>query len=99
MLARAGISIPDGRVATTPAQAEAAANALGLPVVVKAQVHVGGRGKAGGGKLAKTAAEAKAHATAILGMDIKGLTVRTIYVEGAAKIAKELYLGITIDRD
>ena len=99
VLARAGVAIPEGRTATTPAEAEAAAIALGLPVVVKAQVHVGGRGKAGGVKLAKTAAEAKAHATAILGMDIKGLTVRTVYVERAAKIAKELYLGITIDRD
>ena len=99
VLARAGIAVPEGRTATTPEEAEAAAIALGLPVVVKAQVHVGGRGKAGGVKLAKTAAEAKAHAKAILGMDIKGLTVRTIYVERAAKIAKELYLGITIDRD
>jgi succinyl-CoA synthetase beta subunit len=99
VLARAGISIPDGRVATTPAEAEAAANVLGLPVVVKAQVHVGGRGKAGGVKLAKTAAEAKAAAQTILGMDIKGYTVRRVYVERAAKIAKELYLGITVDRD
>ena len=99
VLARAGIAIPEGRTAMTPDEAEAAATALGLPVVVKAQVHVGGRGKAGGVKLAKTAAEARAHATAILGMDIKGLTVRTVYVERAARIAKELYLGITIDRD
>ena len=99
VLARAGVAIPEGQTAFTPDEAEAAAIALGLPVVVKAQVHVGGRGKAGGVKLAKTAAEARAHAGAILGMDIKGLTVRTIYVERAAKIAKELYLGITIDRD
>ncbi|HEX9494492.1 MAG TPA: ADP-forming succinate--CoA ligase subunit beta [Candidatus Limnocylindria bacterium] len=99
VLARAGIAIPDGRTATTPADAEAAAGALGLPVVVKAQVHVGGRGKAGGVKLAKTPAEARAAAQAILGMDIKGFTVRTVYVERAAQIAKELYLGITIDRD
>ena len=99
LLARAGITVPEGRVATTPAEAEAAATALGLPVVVKAQVHVGGRGKAGGVKLAKTAAEAKASAQSILGMDIKGFTVRQVYVEKAARIAKELYLGITIDRD
>ena len=99
VLAQAGIAIPDGRVATTPAEAEAAATDLGLPVVVKAQVHVGGRGKAGGVKLAKTAAEARAHATAILGMDIKGYTVEKVYVERAAKIAHELYLGVTIDRD
>ena len=99
VLSGAGISIPEGRVATTPAEAESAATALGFPVVVKAQVHVGGRGKAGGVKLAKTAAEAKAAAQAILGMDIKGFTVRRVYVERAAQIAKELYLGITLDRD
>jgi len=99
VLAQAGIAVPAGRVATTAAQAEAAAAALGLPVVVKAQVHAGGRGKAGGVKLAKTAAEARAHAQAILGMDIKGHTVEKVYVERAAKIAQELYLGVTIDRD
>ena len=99
VLARAGIAVPEGRVAYTPAEADAAAIALGLPVVVKAQVHVGGRGKAGGVKLAKTHAEAQAHAEAILGMDIKGLTVEKVYVEKAAKIAKELYLGVTLDRD
>ena len=99
VLAEAGIAIPEGRVATTPAEAEAAATALGLPVVVKAQVHAGGRGKAGGVKLAKTAAEAREHAAAILGMDIKGYTVVKVYVERAAKIAQELYLGVTIDRD
>ena len=99
VLAEAGIAIPEGRVATTPAEAEAAATALGLPVVVKAQVHAGGRGKAGGVKLAKTAAEARDHAAAILGMDIKGYTVVKVYVERAAKIAQELYLGVTIDRD
>ena len=99
VLARAGIAIPEGQVATTPAEVETAATALGLPVVVKAQVHVGGRGKAGGVKLAKTAAEAKEAAQAILGMDIKGFTVERVYVERAAKVAQELYLGITIDRD
>jgi len=99
VLAEAGIAIPAGRVATTAAEAEAAAGELGLPVVVKAQVHVGGRGKAGGVKLAKTAAEARARAQAILGMDIKGYTVAKVYVERAAKIAQELYLGVTIDRD
>jgi len=99
VLAQAGIAIPEGRLATTPDEAEAAATALGLPVVVKAQVHAGGRGKAGGVKLAKTAAEARAHAQAILGMDIKGYTVEKVYVERAAKIAQELYLGVTIDRD
>ena len=99
VLARAGIAVPAGRVATTVAEAEAAAAALGLPVVVKAQVHAGGRGKAGGVKLAKTVAEVRAHAEAILGMDIKGYAVEKVYVERAAKIAQELYLGVTIDRD
>ena len=99
VLARAGVAIPEGRIADTPQAAFDAATALGLPVVVKAQVHAGGRGKAGGVKLAKTAEEARTHAQAILGMDIKGFTVHRVYVEKAAKIAKELYLGITIDRD
>ena len=99
VLARAGIAIPEGRVATTPEEAERAATELGLPVMVKAQVHVGGRGKAGGVKLAKTTAEAKAHARAILGMDIKGFVVGRVYLERAARIATELYLGITVDRD
>ena len=99
LLARAGIAIPEGRIATTPEEAEAAARALGGTVVVKAQVHAGGRGKAGGIKLAKTPAEAGEHASAILHMSIKGLRVRKVYVERAAQIAKELYLGITLDRD
>ncbi len=99
MLARAGIPIPDGRPALTPDEAAAAASALGPPVVVKAQVHVGGRGKAGGIKLAKTADEARTHANAILGMAIKGLRVEKLYVEHAARIATELYLAVTLDRD
>src|SRR6266849_5630431 len=99
LLARAGITIPEGRIATTPEEAEAAARALGGTVVVKAQVHAGGRGKAGGIKVAKTPNEAREHAAAILHMRIKGLRVRKVYVEKAAQIAKELYLGITIDRD
>jgi succinyl-CoA synthetase beta subunit len=99
VLARAGIPIPDGRVATTPQEAEAAAKAIGAPVAVKAQVHVGGRGKAGGIKVAKTPSDAKAAASGILGMDIKGLRVGKVYVERAADVASELYLGITLDRD
>ena len=99
ILARAGIPIPDGRLATTPNEAEAAAKAIAAPVAIKAQVHVGGRGKAGGIKIAKTPAEAKAAAGAILGMDIKGLRVEKVYVERAADVAGELYLGITLDRD
>ena len=99
VLARAGIAIPEGRLALTPAEAEQGAKELGFPVVVKAQVHMGGRGKAGGIKVAKTAEEARAHAQSILGMDIKGLRVEKVYVERAAKIAQELYLGVTLDRD
>ncbi|HEY6958316.1 MAG TPA: ADP-forming succinate--CoA ligase subunit beta [Candidatus Limnocylindria bacterium] len=99
LLARAGIPVPEGRIATTPEEAEAAARALGGTVVVKAQVHAGGRGKAGGIKVAKTPAEAGEHAKAILHMQIKGLRVRKVYVERGAQIAKELYLGITLDRD
>ncbi len=99
LLARAAISVPDGRIATTPEEAEAAARAIGGTVVVKAQVHAGGRGKAGGIKVAKTPAEAREHASAILHMEIKGLRVRKVYVERGAQIAKELYLGITLDRD
>ena len=99
VLARAGIPIPDGRIATTPQEAEAAARAIGAPVAVKAQVQVGGRGKAGGIKVARTADEARAAAAAILGMDIKGLRVEKVYVERAADVDRELYLGITLDRD
>jgi succinyl-CoA synthetase beta subunit len=99
LLARAGIPIPDGRLATTPEEAEAAARGIGGTVAVKAQVHAGGRGKAGGIKIAKTPNEARDHASAILHMNIKGLRVRKVYVERAAQIAKELYLGITLDRD
>jgi len=99
VLQRAGIPIPDGRLATTPDEAESAAKAIGAPVAVKAQVHAGGRGKAGGIKVAKSPSDAKAAASGILGMEIKGLRVEKVYVERAADIASELYLGITLDRD
>jgi succinyl-CoA synthetase beta subunit len=99
LLARAGIPIPAGRLALTPEDAAAFAREIGAPVAVKAQVHVGGRGKAGGIKLAKTPDEARDAFRAIHGMDIKGLRVEKVYVEKAAKIAKELYLGVTVDRD
>jgi succinyl-CoA synthetase beta subunit len=99
ILARAGIPIPDGRLARSPEEVEAAAKGIAAPVAVKAQVHAGGRGKAGGIKVAKSPAEAKAAAGAILGMDIKGLRVEKVYVERAADVASELYLGITLDRD
>jgi succinyl-CoA synthetase beta subunit len=94
----AGIPVPPGEIATTPEQAEKLAEKFGGMVVVKAQVHSGGRGKAGGVKLAKNAAEAKAHAQAILGMDIKGLTVEKVLVTPAEEIATEAYVGVLIDR-
>src|SRR5207247_1166272 len=93
-----GIPVPPGEVATTPAEARASADRLGGKVVVKAQVHAGGRGKAGGVKIAKTAAEAEAHARAILGMTIKGLTVHNVLVAPTAEIASESYVGIIVDR-
>ena len=93
-----GLPVPPGEVATTPQEARAIAERYGAAVVVKAQVHAGGRGKAGGVKLAKTAAEARAAADAILGMTIKGLTVRKVLVAPAAEIAHEAYVGIIVDR-
>jgi succinyl-CoA synthetase beta subunit len=98
ILRRHGIPVPPGDVATTPAEARAIAERLGGKVVVKAQVHAGGRGKAGGVKLAKTAAEAEANAKAILGMTIKGLTVEKVLIAPAAEIASESYVGIIVDR-
>ena len=98
ILRRHGIPVPPGDVASTPAEARALAEKLGGKVVVKAQVHAGGRGKAGGVKLAGTPAEAEAHAKAILGMTIKGLTVHKVLVAPAADIASESYVGILVDR-
>jgi len=92
------IPVPDGEVAATADEVEAIAARLGGPVVVKAQVHAGGRGKAGGVKLAADPAEAHAHATRILGMSIKGLPVRRVLVVPAAEIASECYVGIIVDR-
>jgi succinyl-CoA synthetase beta subunit len=93
-----GIPIPKGRVATTAAEAKAIAEELGGRVVVKAQVLVGGRGKAGGVKLAKDPDEAEQLAGHILGMDIKGLPVRKVLVDEAAGIENEIYFSITNDR-
>ncbi|MEP6990062.1 MAG: ADP-forming succinate--CoA ligase subunit beta [bacterium] len=93
-----GVPIPAGEVASTPEQVEAIATKIGGMVVVKAQVHTGGRGKAGGVKLAKTPAEAKAIASKILGMKINGLTVYKVLVTAAADIATEAYVGIIMDR-
>lgn len=98
LLRRQGIPVPPGEVATTPAEARTIAERFGGKVVIKAQVHAGGRGKAGGVKLAKTAAEAEAHAKAIIGMTIKGLTVQKVLVAPAAEIASESYVGIIVDR-
>ncbi|HEX8393444.1 MAG TPA: ADP-forming succinate--CoA ligase subunit beta [Longimicrobium sp.] len=98
LLAAQGVPIPMGEVATTPEQAEQIARRLGGAVVVKAQVHVGGRGKAGGVKLAKTPEEAREKAQAILGMDIKGLTVEKVLIAPAADIDTEAYVGIILDR-
>ncbi len=94
-----GVPIPPGEIARTPEEAEKLAEQYGGMVVVKAQVHAGGRGKAGGVKLAKTPAEAKEHASRILGMEIKGLKVHTVLVTSAADIAAEAYVGIILDRD
>jgi succinyl-CoA synthetase beta subunit len=99
LLKQAGVPMPDGDVATTPAEAEAITRRLGGTVVIKAQVHAGGRGKAGGVKLASTPAEASEHASRILGMTIKGLTVTRVLVVPAADIASEAYVGMIVDRE
>jgi succinyl-CoA synthetase beta subunit len=98
VLASLGIPIPPGKVARTPEEAAAACAELG-PVAVKAQVPVGGRGKAGGIKLAKTPDEARGAAAQIIGMDIKGFKVPVVYCEAALEIEREIYLGFTVDRD
>jgi succinyl-CoA synthetase beta subunit len=98
LFSKHGVPVPDGRAATTVPQAVEAAELLGYPVVVKAQVQVGGRGKAGGIKLANDRAEAEEHAGAILGMDIKGFTVHELYIEKASEIDEEYYAAIVFDR-
>ncbi|HEX8552755.1 MAG TPA: ADP-forming succinate--CoA ligase subunit beta [Abditibacteriaceae bacterium] len=98
IFAKYGVPIPKGRVANTPEEAEAIAAELGGTVVVKSQVHTGGRGKAGGIKVAKSPSEAREAAEKILGMDIKGFTVEQVLVEEAADIREEYYIGITTDR-
>lgn len=98
IFAEYGVPIPDGDVAETPAQARSIAEKLGKPVVIKSQVLVGGRGKAGGIKVAQTPDEAEAVAGQILGMDIKGLTVEKVLVDEAADIRSEIYLGAVLDR-
>ena len=98
LFAQYGVPVPEGRLAVTPNEARAAAEELGYPVVVKAQVQIGGRGKAGGIKVANDADEAEAHAKAIIGMDIRGLTVHEVWVEPASDIAAEYYAAVVFDR-
>ena len=98
ILARHGIPVASGAIATDPDGARAAAERIGGPVVVKAQVLVGGRGKAGGVKLAATPDEAAARAAEIIGLQIKGVTVQTVLVAPAAQIATEYYLALVLDR-
>jgi succinyl-CoA synthetase beta subunit len=99
ILSAHGVPVPSGSIATTPDQAERIAAGLGGTVVVKAQVHAGGRGKAGGVKLAKTPAEAREHASRILGMTIKDLPVEKVLIAPAEDIATEAYVGIIVDRN
>jgi len=98
LFARHGVAVPSGKHATTVDDAVAAANEIGYPCVVKAQVRIGGRGKAGGIKIANDESEARTHAGAILGMDIKGFTVGELWIETASDIAAEHYASIILDR-
>jgi succinyl-CoA synthetase beta subunit len=98
LFAKHGVPVPEGRHAATVDDAVAAAEEIGYPCVVKAQVAIGKRGKAGGIKIAKDATEAREHAEAILGMDIRGFTVHDLWIEGASEIASEYYASIILDR-
>ena len=98
IMARAGVPFSRGRVATTPEEVEIIGKEFGVPVVVKAQVHVGGRGKAGGVKIAKSPEEAKQVASQMLGMNLKGLIVKKVLVSECIDIASEAYLGVIVDR-
>jgi succinyl-CoA synthetase beta subunit len=98
LFSKHGLPVPDGRHAATVEEAVEASEQLGYPVVIKAQVQIGGRGKAGGIKLATNRDEAEEHAGAILGMDIRGFTVRELYVEKASEIDEEYYAAIVFDR-
>jgi succinyl-CoA synthetase beta subunit len=93
-----GLAVSDGKAVTTVEEAVAAANEIGYPVVVKAQVLIGGRGKAGGVKLAANEEEAREHASNILGLDIKGHITRTVWIEHASDIATEYYASVLLDR-
>ena len=98
LFAKHGLPVPEGKHATTVDDAVAAANEIGYPCVVKAQVAIGGRGKAGGIKVAKDESEARNHAGAILGMDIRGFTVHDLWIEQASEIDAEYYASIILDR-
>src|ERR1700760_4785751 len=98
LFARHGLKVSSGKAVTTVDDAVLAADEVGSPIVVKAQVLIGGRGKAGGVKLANNEAEAREHAANILGMDIKGHTVRTVWIEHASDIASEYYASVLLDR-
>jgi succinyl-CoA synthetase beta subunit len=98
LFARHDIPVPEGRPARTVDEAVAAAKEIGFPCVVKAQVKIGGRGKAGGIKVASDEASAREHASTILGMDIRGFTVHEVWIEGASQIEAEYYASIIFDR-
>ena len=98
LFAKHGVPVPDGRHAATVDEAVRAADEIGYPCVIKAQVAIGKRGKAGGIKVAKDSDEAREHAEAILGMDIRGFTVHELWVEEASEIAEEYYASIVLDR-
>jgi len=98
LFARHGVPVPAGRPASTVEEALSAADEIGYPCVLKAQVQIGGRGKAGGVKIAAERAQAREHAEAILGMEIRGLTVHELWVEGASEIALEYYASVIFDR-
>jgi succinyl-CoA synthetase beta subunit len=98
LFARHGVAVPTGRSAASVEQAVVAAEAVGYPCVVKAQVQIGGRGKLGGIKVARDRAEARAHVQAIFGMDTRGLTVHELWVEEASEIAAEYYASVVFDR-
>src|SRR5579862_2349942 len=98
LFARHGVPVPSGKPARTVEEAVAAAEEIGYPCAIKAQVQIGGRGKLGGIKIANNRDEAEQHSRAILGMDIRGLTVYEVWVEGASQIASEYYASVVFDR-
>ncbi len=98
LFARHGVPVPAGKPAGTVEEAVAAAEEIGYPCAIKAQVQIGGRGKLGGIKIAQDRAQAQEYADAILGMDIRGLTVRELWIEGASQIAAEYYASVVFDR-